>query len=58
MVTIKFQAVHLPVERSDQELLRVVEVKVGQRVDVALRVEAEEVHLSQAKTGSIKLTNL
>ncbi len=36
MVSIKFEAVHLPVERSDQELLGVIEMKIRQRVDVPL----------------------
>ena len=57
MVSVKFQTVHFSVEGSHQQLLRVVEVKVGQGVDAALRVEAEQVDLSQAGSNSVEYYN-
>lgn len=48
MMSIKLHAVHFSVKCPDQKFLRVVEMKIGQGVNVSLGTEAEQVHLTKA----------
>jgi len=52
VMPVKLKAVHFPVQCSHQKLLGVVQVKIGQGVDVALGSKAKQVNLTQAERKS------